>query len=294
MVFSPAISQFVSRDAVKTRVWSAAVFHVALMAVVCGCRGSDTTPPTFGSACRTDDDCKAPFTCIGGQATPHSCSMRCIKDGDCPRYHWSPPCTNIDRDVQAECRDEICHAFIACQVAPDSGAEAEGLVTTVSHQKEIGLLNPTEIERFCADIDAFLKKTTLPNLCRADAIRATAGDATQDDMLSDADLVDHCRMHADECVSSFGRGAMAPGQDAQVPPESTCDVSAVHKDCKATVGEYLQCLIDANAAYEAGPSCNDVTRALLAGISASVVPASTPPSCAAIESCRLPADGGVD
>jgi hypothetical protein len=101
---------------------------VALSVGVSGCgRGKDTTPPSFGSACAADGDCMAPFTCMGGQATPHSCTKTCSTDADCPRYHWSPPCLpHIDTDVKSSCgNDGLCRAFIACQY-PESDDGPDG------------------------------------------------------------------------------------------------------------------------------------------------------------------------
>src|SRR6185436_19542492 len=96
------------------------------VATLAGCgRKPDTTPPSFGAACVTDADCIAPFTCIGGQRSPHSCTKACSTDVDCPTYHWSPPCVpDVDRDVQSTCSDGICHAFIACDSSSvDAGTD---------------------------------------------------------------------------------------------------------------------------------------------------------------------------
>ncbi|HEY5090824.1 MAG TPA: hypothetical protein VIK30_12685 [Polyangia bacterium] len=86
------------------------------VATLAGCgRKPDTTPPSFTAACADDTGCIAPFTCIGGQRSPHSCTEACATDADCPKYHWSPPCApDVDIDVQATCYDGICHGFIAC------------------------------------------------------------------------------------------------------------------------------------------------------------------------------------
>jgi hypothetical protein len=95
------------------------VLAVVVGSACSGCgREPDTTPASFGAACTTDADCVAPFTCIGGQRSPHSCTKACVTDADCPRYHWSPWCdTNIDADVQSTCSAGVCHAFIACDSA---------------------------------------------------------------------------------------------------------------------------------------------------------------------------------
>jgi hypothetical protein len=89
------------------------------MLFVLGCHGTDpdTTPPSFGKRCESDLDCLAPFTCIGVQLVPGNCAKTCRTDADCPAYHWNPPCGDPDyeADVQSNCDDGVCHAFIACQ-----------------------------------------------------------------------------------------------------------------------------------------------------------------------------------
>jgi hypothetical protein len=260
----------------------------------CG-RGADTTPPTFGAACTTDDDCKAPFSCIGGQASPHSCSKPCTDARDCPRYHWSPACApDIDVDVQSECADGYCHAFIACQGGSDSGTDSARPISAVSSQKGLSSLSASEQARLCDDVVRYSTSTLLPDECLHLAVQLTAAEATNDSSISDANLSASCVSRLGGCLSSVNVGATTPGQDGGSGGGVKCDLSKLNPDCPVTVAEYEQCLMDTDAAYKGVPACDQVTRQLLEAISLDGgLTVASPASCAAVNACSTSTDAGT-
>lgn len=260
----------------------------------CG-RQADTTPPSFGDSCSTDDDCKPPFTCIGGQASPHSCSKPCASDSDCPSYHWSPPCSSsIDTDVQSSCGDGYCHAFIACQAGWDGGTDFTQPISTLGPKRELGSLSAAEQDRLCADIVRYQTATLLPDECLHYAIQLTAAEAASDANTSDADLQAYCASRYVGCMVPAAAGSTAPGQDGASSGGPACDLSHVTASCGATVADEEQCLLDSDTMYRGVPGCSQVTRAVLTALSADGgLGAAAPASCAAVILCFASADSGA-
>jgi hypothetical protein len=99
----------------SVRLRHAALIALSSWSVLWGC-ASEHRPDSFGDACKTDAECKAPYSCIATRVAETSkasltCTRACQTDQDCPDWDDEDDCAEGFRNsrcVAAVCTLRIC------------------------------------------------------------------------------------------------------------------------------------------------------------------------------------------